>query len=215
MTRNDSHFTDQDWADFLNHQSSMEQREKMKHHLDADCANCLQDVAVWRKVYEAAQRESQYQVPEWAIRYVRNAFAVQAKQPQTTGPAFEIPRLVFDSFLQPAAVGVRSAASGLRQLRYKAEDIGLELRLEPDKRSRRINITGQVSRMEDDGKSLTGISVVVSGMAGTVVEASTNQFGEFQMSCAPEKDLHFSFEFGGKALRIPLDITETRDSSRY
>jgi hypothetical protein len=212
MIRKDSHFGDQEWADFVNRQSLQEKTEEMQNHLDSNCQSCAQAAAVWTKVHEAAQREPHYQVPEWAIRYVRNAFAVQVKPQQHAGRTFEIPRLVFDSFFQPAAVGVRSAGAGPRQLRYKADDVGVELRLEPDRRSRRISITGQVSKLEDDRQGLTGIPIVVRGTAGTLAETSTNQFGEFQISCAPEKDLQFSLVMDGKALTIPLNVTEARES---
>jgi hypothetical protein len=212
VPRNNSHFTEEQWADFVNERLAREQLQTMQSHLDSNCKTCLKSAGVWQLVHTAAQRESQYEVPEWAIRYVQNAFTAAAK-PQSVKRGFRIPRLVFDSLWQPAAVGVRSAAGAARQLRYKSGDIGVELQLEPEAGSARINVTGQVSKTAPEGENLNGIGVLATSIGGKLGEASTNRFGEFQMSFIPEKDLRFSFAMlDGESLFIPLDIRGTRDS---
>jgi hypothetical protein len=210
MTRNVSHFVEEEWADFLNQLVSKEQANNMQSHLDLKCKSCTAEFAIWQKVYAAAQRESQYEAPEWAVRYVQNAFAIAATKTEEAERAFQIPRLVFDSFLQPALAGVRSGGTALRQLRYRADNIGLELRLEPEKGSERVNITGQVSRIAGQGEGLSGINILVTSTGGKISETCTNRFGEFQLSFTPERDSRFTFAIDGKALSIPLDITETR-----
>ncbi len=146
VTREKNHFTDAEWADFLNGQLAKEQKQKMQGHLDTSCKSCSKAFAVWQKVHAAAKRESQYEVPEWALRHVRNAFSAATK-PRNTKRAFQIPRLVFDSFWQPALAGTRSTATAARQLRYRFGDTVVELQIEPEVNPERVSITGQISDM--------------------------------------------------------------------
>jgi len=212
VARNNIHFADEEWADFLNGQLSKEQAQKMQGHLDSNCKTCRKAFGVWQLVHATAQRESQYQVPEWALRHVRNAFSMLAK-PGNSKRGFQIPRLVFDSFWQPALAGTRSATNAARQLRYKSGDITVELRLEPELNSDRINITGQVSDLNQEDAGLTGVQVLVTGAGGNVVEASTNRFGEFQMSFVQENNLQLSIGMtDGKDFSIPLDLPGSEEA---
>jgi hypothetical protein len=53
--------------------------------------------------------------------------------------------------------------------------------------------------------------VIVSTPKAALAQASTNRFGEFQLSFVPEKDLRISFGVvDGKELSIPLDGTGIR-----
>jgi len=205
--REHRHFVSEDWVDFVNEQLSQGQMQKMQRHLDAGCAKCSKVVDLWQRVRHVARRESQYDAPESAVRHLRNAFVVMA-EPRGAKGRFEIPRLVFDSLWQLAAAGVRSAGSTSRQVLYRAGEIVIEMRLEPELYSERVNIAGQVCNTALQGEGLAQVPVAVTSSNGKVAEATTNQFGEFQLGFVPEEGLRISFgPVDDKELSIPLDGT--------
>jgi hypothetical protein len=201
------HFIAEEWADFVNERLSSEQMQIMQRHLGTGCGKCSKVFEVWTRVRQAANREPKFEVPESAVHHVRNAFALMT-EPKKRKRRFEIPRLVFDSLWQPAAVGVRSAPSAPRQVLYSTGAIAIEMRLEPALNSELVNVTGQVSNAALKGEGLAGISVLVNSIKRKLAEARTNQFGEFQLSFVPETGLRISFGLvDDKELSIPLDGT--------
>jgi hypothetical protein len=199
------HFASEDWTDFVNGQLPQEKTQAMQRHLDTGCAKCSKSVALWRSVNQAASREAEFEPPASALRHIRNSFVV-ASAPKKAKRSFEIPRLVFDSLWQPALAGVRSAASTPRQVLYRAGEISIEMRLEPEPSSERVNIAGQVTKSVAHGDGVTGAAVAVFSAKERIAETSTNQFGEFQLSFLPAEGLHISFAVAaGKDISIPLD----------
>lgn len=199
------HFTVEQWVDFVNERLSLEQTQAMQRHLGTGCGKCSKVFEVWTRVRQAANREPNFEAPESAVHHVRNAFALMT-EPKKRKRRFEIPRLVFDSLWQAAAVGVRSALSTPRQVLYRAGEIAIEMRLEPSLNSEMVNVIGQISDAALKGEGLAGISVLVNSIERTVAEARTNQFGEFQLSFVPETGLRISFAVEHeKDLSIPLE----------
>ena len=203
------HYAAEAWVDFVNGQISTEQKAAMQTHLDVDCESCSQAFQHWQRVSQAAQRESEYEAPESAVTHVRNAF-VLAQPPKAQG-RLEIPRLVLDSLWRPAVAGVRSAPTVPRQVVYRAGEVLVEMQLEPVPHTDGVNIAGQLSRSGGQDDGLAGVRVIVSTPKAALAHASTNRFGEFQLSFVPEKDLRISFGVvDGKELSIPLDGTGIR-----
>jgi len=199
------HFVAEEWVDFVNNQLSPQQMEPMQRHLETGCQRCSQLFETWNLVSQAAKRESNFKVPESAVRHVLNAFEIMA-EPKSADRVFEIPRLVFDSLWQPAMAGVRSGPSTPRHLLYKAGEISIELVLEAEPPSDRVNITGQVSSNASQDEVFTPVPVVLRTSSRKVVEATTNRHGEFHLGFVPESGLRLSFaSLGGKELSIPLD----------
>jgi anti-sigma factor RsiW len=198
------HCSTEEWVDFVNGALSPERKREMQKHLDSRCRECSKMVELWQLVRHAAKRESEHEVPESAVRHVRNAFAMthsfKGARP------FQIPRLVFDSLWRPAAAGVRSTTTTLRQVIYKAGDVAIEMQLEPVAHTEYTNITGQVSNTAQQGEGMPNVLAAITSPEGAVATASTNQFGEFQLDFVPKSNLRISFAVvGGKELSIPLD----------
>jgi len=200
------HFATEEWADWANGQVPSERKESMQRHLNTGCKDCTSLLALWTRVGEAAQRESSYQPPESAVRHIRSAFAMLAESKRSRN-AFEIPRLVFDSLWQPAMAGMRSSSTSTpRQVLYRAGDFALEMRIEPQLGSERVNIAGQVSTAVAPGEGIAKVPVVVSGTKGMLAEASTNEFGEFHLAVVPESGLRLSLDVpNGRKVSIPLE----------
>ena len=198
------HYRPEQWVDFVNGNLPTEQMKAMQEHLDSKCKNCSELVRIWRKVKQAARREAAYEAPESTIQHVRAAFGLHA-QSRRQKRRFEIPRLVFDSLWQPAVSGVRSASTTPRQVLFRAGEVEIEMRIEPEPLSERVNIAGQVHKVAQQGAEMAEILVHISKGKEVIAETKTNRFGEFQVSFVPDAGLQVWFGVGkGRDLSVPL-----------
>lgn len=203
--RKGKHYSLEQWVDFVNGKLTSELSEAMRAHLGEKCASCSEMLNVWTRVKQMARREANYEVPDSAVRHVSAAFTLLA-QPEKLKRGFEIPRLVFDSLWQPAVAGVRAATGMPRQVLYKAGEVAIEMSVDSEPLSERVNITGQVHDTTKQGEGLEEILVVVASGKRTMAQTKTNRFGEFQLSFVPEKGLRITFRLvRGKDLSVPLD----------
>jgi hypothetical protein len=199
------HFSSEQWVDFVNGKLSATLAQAMQRHLDDNCGRCSKILETWSRVRNAAKREAAWEPPESAVRHIKNAFQMLGK-PSKQKRSFEIPRLIFDSLWQPAMVGVRSAACTPRQVLYRAGEVAIEMRLEPELQSERVNVTGQVLNAVKRGEGFGKLVVLVSSNKGIVAETKTNNLGEFYLSFVPTVGLRISFgSVQGRDLSIPLD----------
>lgn len=198
------HYGSEEWVDFVNRSLSAEQMRAMQRHLDGKCRDCSKVFQTWTRVREVASRESGYEAPESAVGHVRGSFSIlERRAKQERAP--EIPRLVFDSFWQPALAGIRSAAVAPRQVLYRAGELSIEMRVEPEPLSERMSVVGQIYNTTKQDESLAEILVVVKNSQSTVAETKTNRFGEFQLSFIPDDGLRISFiVVKNRDLSIPL-----------
>jgi len=203
--KGNQHFATEQWADFANGQVPEERRRTMQQHLDSGCKECAPLFSLWQRVGQTAQRESTYEPPDSAVRHVRGAFAILADR-RKRASVFEIPRLVFDSHWQAAMVGVRSSTSAPRQVLYRAGDLAVEIRLEPQPGSSRVNIAGQLSGSGHEAEGIPGIPIVVSGSKGLLAETTTNDFGEFDLAVVPEAGMRLLLDVPNhRKVSIPLE----------
>jgi hypothetical protein len=173
------HFATEEWIDFANQTSSPEKRQEMQAHLDTGCMRCAKAKSLWQRVQSAAAQEVNFRPPAGSLQMVNEAYAAAgyARKRKLSGIVAE---LLFDSFLQPAAEGIRSAGQGGRQLLYRAGPYQVDVQIEAKPGESRLCVTGQlmdVSRPEIVGRS---VRVVLSNRRGHVVQTVTNQYGEFR-----------------------------------
>jgi hypothetical protein len=186
------HFTTEDWVDFVNRAASSNQQQAMQKHLDSGCKRCSETFTLWQKVRHTAAVEARYQPPAGSVRIAKAAFATAGwiGQPKKAGGFI---KLVFDSFLQPAVAGARSAGAGMRQMLYRADPYQVDIQIESKPDGNRMVITGQlldISRPDIVGRE---IEVSFSNKRGSVVHAVTNKFGEFRGEIENSGDLELSF----------------------
>jgi hypothetical protein len=211
--RRSEHFAPGDWVDYTMQQASPERMQAMKLHLDTGCEKCVNFERLWSRVAQVASRDSSHEPPASAVRHVRNAFSIMAAA-QGAKRVPIIPRLTFDSLWQPAMAGVRSAHSNPRQVLYRAGQISIDMRIEPEPKSERVHISGQISNSARQGEGIAEIQVVVSGNRNVLTSEFTNLFGEFHAVFVPEAGLRVSFYLlSEKELSIPLEGTEPRTLS--
>ena len=171
-----THFTIEEWIDLVNQAVSPSQKLAMERHLEDGCQRCAKTASQWQRVRRAAGAEAIYQPPPEAVRNAKAAFAGSkwARERKAAGGEFEV---LFDSFLQPALEGVRSAGAGTRRMLYRADLFQVDLQIEAQSGGRRVAVTGQLLDLRHPEVVGRDVPFMLSNLRGSVVHATTNQFG--------------------------------------
>jgi hypothetical protein len=190
------HFTTEKWIDFVNQAVDTNEKQSMERYLEQGCKRCMKTVSLWRRVRQSAAFESNYQPPEGAVRIAKAAFAGAGLAGQKKETVSRI-KVLFDSFLQPAFEGARSAGSGTRQMLYRADPFQIDVQVEAKHGGTRIVVTGQLLNLSTPGIVGQDAVVVLSNMRGQVLNAVTNKFGEFSGEIENSGDLQMTFACPG------------------
>jgi hypothetical protein len=208
--RTSKHYSTEEWVDFVMRQTPQPEMSAMQSHLNAGCKKCANIASLWSRVGQVASRESSCEPPASAVEHVRQTFALLAGSRQAERNTL-IPRLAFDSLWQPAFAGVRSGLTGSRHVIYASGRMNIDMRLEPEPKSERINLAGQISVPSVENEAFPPTPVVVSGKSGNLAATTTNRFGEFHVAFVPEPGLQVSFDIAGQdQIIVPLDSSGLR-----
>src|SRR6266446_6637678 len=196
------HFSEQAWADFVRGVSESETKANIESHLARGCCDCGATSDVWNQLQTIVSNEESYMPPESAVRMVKLEFVTTNSQEQ----ASVLANLLFDTFVQPLAAGIRSGAAVARQLVYEAEGLTVDLRLDSQSPSGKILVVGQVLDQRLPRVSPSGVSIALWTPKGQpFLEVSPNESGEFQLEVNAQDDLRLLIEVAGrKTIRIPL-----------
>jgi hypothetical protein len=177
-TRKNDHGSEEDWFDFARQQAAPALRARLEQHLEKGCSRCTQTVRLWRAVLDVADQEAAYRPPDEALRQLKGDFALRRPKGLLERVA-EQAALVFDSFRQPQAAGVRTGGAAPRQLLYKAGRYSIRLRLEPGADAERLSIVGQLVDEQHSPAAVQDIAVIALKGTKTVDRTLTNHLGEF------------------------------------
>jgi hypothetical protein len=195
------HFSEEVFADYVRGLDVFAHKE-LQSHVANDCSQCLKDMKLWRQLGAIGARENTYCPPPDSLRMVKLEFeASHVQENETLG------KVVFDSFSQPALVGVRSAAAAAaRQMVFEADGMMVDLRFDRPPRSACVSLIGQVLNHKAPRVSLANAAVMLWTEKGLVLaETTTNTLGEFHLEFEPQTRLRLSIEgVAGKVIRIPL-----------
>ena len=195
------HFSQQAFADLVRGIGAPAHAE-LRSHLSSQCPQCVETFKMWSRLQAIAARENAYEAPADSVRMSKLEFAAHnPNQREITGT------VVFDSALQPAFGGVRSAGTAAaRQMVYEAEGLMVDLRFDQRPGSKCISLIGQVLNRQGARRSLAHAPVMLWTEKGMVVgETKTNGFGEFHMEFEALGRMRLSIQsFGGNVIRIPL-----------
>jgi hypothetical protein len=206
------HFSLEHWTDFVRGVGDEGLRIAMAAHLEAGCARCTRSVDVLRRAAHVLATESQYQVPEGALRCARAIFSTQ--RPQSRSPRVPV-HLIYDSIREPLPVGIRSSDRLTRRALYQAENYFLDLRLERDPGSPRLNLVGQLANCDTPAQQPCGILVLLAAGEDVVARAVTNRFGEFELEYEPAANLRLLMPIDVSGGRIELPLSRmTADALR-
>jgi hypothetical protein len=198
------HFGLDKWVDFARDVIDETQKTAMERHLESGCADCGTVLHTWKRIQEIGCRDSLYEPPDSAIRFVKGAYAIEGRH--KSGPHIPVmARLLFDSFSQALPVGVRSLNASARQLRYESGAYEVDLRLEPQFDSDKVSVVGQVLRPDQLDRPVNEIPVALIRDDEIVAASVTSPLGEFRLDCDLEGSFKLRFEPSkGNDFYIPL-----------
>jgi hypothetical protein len=198
------HYTSEQWVDFARNVIEGAVRQRMQSHLDTGCAKCSQELALWQRMYQVAQRTSDLQPADGILRAVKGTFATQRVAKGQARKA-AIVELLFDSFRTPGLAGVRSGPSASRQLLYGTASYRIDVRIEPQIDTDKIVLIGQVLNSADPKERLAEIPVTLWKGPKVLAASVTNQQGEFQIECEMDSSFRLMITLPGqREVTVPL-----------
>ncbi len=193
-----------DWVDYVRGLGAPEVRGDHAAHL-AGCDRCRRTVAQFGAVAAVAHGDAELTPGAAAIR-LAESIAVQFRPvPMATLPRL-VARLLGGGSPAPALAGLRGAAGAAREAEWEAGPFGLRVRVEREPQSPMLSIVGQLEPRRGTDATASGLPVLVTSGRHVVVRASTNEFGEFVLSCdpAPRLRLHVGIEGESRRVSVPL-----------
>jgi hypothetical protein len=198
------HFDISHWTDFARGVRGEADRAAMEAHLLSGCPRCRATLDLMKRVMTSTAAGGRYEPPADAVRWVK---AISALQGPKKSPLFRlVPRLVFDSFKDPAPVGIRSEDRVSHHALYEAGDFHLDLRFEQEKGSPLVTLVGQLTNGKDPDSSLAEAPVLVTARKEIVAHAIYNRFGEFQMDFPPSRFLRLCIALDPPTRQIDLSL---------
>jgi hypothetical protein len=199
------HYGIAQWVDFIRGLVPPEPRGEMQDHLAGGCTDCQATLNFCGKLARVCNQMVTSVVPDHAVRKARAIFP--ARPLERPKRAFRIPiELIYDSFLVPAPAGLRSTWQVGWQGLFHAGDCSVDLRVEPELRSSKASVIGQINNHVLPGTEMSGIPVYLKAGKLVVAETRSNRFGEFQMDYEQQGRLQLCIYLDGgtKLIQVPL-----------
>lgn len=176
------------WVDFVRGVGDPESHRSMEEHLRLDPSSpAHRQVAALRRVMALAETDRQLEIPDYAVRCAKAFGSLRRAEAPEEVSLLERVRmaLTFDSRATPAFAGVRDMQPADRRLRFAADDLGVELRVEQDLEG--TVLVGQLWRgLGDDVATLAHVPVLALAESEVVARTVTNEYGEFQAEGLPD-----------------------------
>jgi hypothetical protein len=188
----------------------------MREHLETGCADCAPMAAFLKSLARVCR--GMEAAPDTVARLAR---AICPARPSTRASrSIRIPiELIYDSFLAPATAGLRATWQAGWQALYRAGDCSLDVRIEPDLRSSKAAVIGQVFNHALPDLPMGNIPVCLRSGRQVVAETRSNRFGEFQMEYDQQSRLQLWIYLDGGARRIVAPLrkiaTQGSDSGQW
>ena len=161
-----------------------------KQHLSV-CEQCQRNAGEFNELLRFLNTDTKNEPPaellEWGIQLFQPVFRPAEG---TTSKVLRIARRVFDSFEQPAPVGIRSAGSVERQLLFKAGNVAVDVRIETG--DERVSLAGQVVSESERFFENTPVRLESHGVVR--YNTQTNPVGEFLFDEVPDDTYNLSVD---------------------
>jgi hypothetical protein len=199
-----THYEIEQWVDFSRGLIDTAERARMTGHLASGCKACEQLSSLTTRLVVTCGNLTTIEVPEYAVRMARAIFPVRAPERPKRGNRLPI-ELIFDSFLAPAAVGLRSTWQVGWQGLYRAGECSVDLRIEPELKSPRAAVIGQITNHVSPTEAMGDLAITLRAGKLVVAETHSNRFGEFQMEYEQQTQLKLCIHLrDSKLIQVPL-----------
>jgi len=196
------HFAIEQWVDFSRDLIEQKDRSQMQEHLTAGCNACQKLVDLTQGLISCCAAISADPVPDGAVRLARAIFP--PGRPRLASSNLVPVEVIFDSFVAPVPAGLRSTWQVGWQGLYRAGDCSLDLRIEPELKSSRAAVIGQIANHVVPSDSMSDIAISLRAGKQIVAETVSNRFGEFQMEYEQKSRLQLVIHLQGRVVQLPL-----------
>lgn len=197
------HYAIDQWADVTRGLLTDEEGAQMQVH-ESGCQKCHQLSDFTTKLTVTCTNLATDPVPESTVRLARAIFQVQGYDRPNRGNRLPI-ELIFDSFLVPFPMGLRATWQVGWQGLYRAGDCSVDLRIEPELKSSRAAVIGQITNHVLPDLEMGNLPVCLSAGKLRVAETLSNRFGEFQMEFDQQAQLKLCIHLrDSKSIQVPL-----------
>lgn len=215
------HYAIEQWVDYSRNFGGAALRQEMRAHLDAGCEDCQRLNTLCAKLVSTSAALQAMEVPDHAVRMARAIFPIQLPNRPKRGSRIPI-ELIFDSFLVPAPAGLRATWQVGWQGLYRAGECSVDLRIEPELKSARAAVIGQITNHITPTEQMSNLAVSLRAGKEVVAETLSNRFGEFQMEYEQKSRLKLYIHLrDSKIIQVPLKklsfeqpATKSRSSSK-
>jgi hypothetical protein len=203
------HYALDQWVDFGRGLVGTEDGIQMMNHLAGGCTSCQREADFCAQLTKVCQRlETQRlgteKVPESVVRMAKAIFPANAAARPKRGMLLPI-ELIYDSFLVPSPAGLRATWQVGWQGLYRAGDCSVDVRIEPELKSPRAALIGQITNHVLPQAEMANIRVCLKAGKLLVAETLSNRFGEFQMEYEQQAQLKLCITLqDGKIIQVPL-----------
>ena len=177
-----SHLNNENLVAYVEGRLASRELQFAKAHLDT-CTDCASELRTWANLFETLHGSQLQDPPADAIR---NCGAIYQIPKPASKLRQVIARLVFDSFREPLAVGVRGE-SAAQQLLIQAEDLDLHLRVSHKPRA----IVGQLLQ-RSDSRFVSGARLSIVKQGVPIETTITDGLGEFRFRQAPDGNMQLN-----------------------
>ena len=193
------------WVDFARRVLNKDEELLMLEHLSAGCVECRELFNFCNSVCEASRKLDPAAVPDWVVRRAKSVAPVRTSTQSRRFSLIPV-ELIYDSFLAPAPAGLRSSWQVGWQGLYHTADCSLDLRIEPELKSSRAAVIGQITNRTAPHKEMENIPVCLKLGKQVIAETVSNRFGEFQMEYEQQGRLQLCvyLEGGTRRIQVPL-----------
>jgi hypothetical protein len=192
------HFNLRDWSDYVRGMRSAAESAEMRRHLETGCVRCRADRDVMDRVLSFAARESSMEVSEADVHRVKQLAILHQPKGVSIG-AKGICKMLFDSFRQPFAIGVRNAAQSSRQSLYCGGGYCIDIQQSVTAGARSVLLIGQVTFSDGTRAQAPGAMVMLKSGRKILARTVTNDFGEFQLERAPGANFRMIVSFPARS----------------
>jgi len=198
------HYAIDQWADFTRGLKAGAELAEMQGHLESGCAKCRELSDFTNRLGATCSSLAADAVPESTVRLARSIFPIQPKDRPKRGNRLPV-ELIFDSFLVPSPAGLRAAWQVGWQGLYRAGDCSVDLRIEPELKSERAAVIGQITNHVMPELEMGNLPVCLRAGKQVVAETVSNRFGEFQMEYDQQAQLKLCIHLqDSKSIQVPL-----------
>jgi hypothetical protein len=199
------HYGIVEWMAFARGVVPPAKQERMSEHLHEGCADCQGAADFFERLVSVCRDMIADDASDALIQRAQSIWP--RSTPRQAESAVRIPvELLYDSSLAPAAVGLRASEVAGCHILYRAGDYSLDLHVEPEARSSRISVIGQIMKLNSERVEMSNITVALKWGTTRIAETLSNQFGEFQIGCEQRKQMQLCIylEPFARFIEVPL-----------